>query len=305
MPNKVALVIADWPIYEKYCPSFVGMQDGLKALGIEYKVFSCRPRVFAQQIVDYEPDLVIYGLLDMVKDQVARETIRNGLPNAKIVMWYGDLRNETTGQIVADMSEIDMMFVSNNAQSKYYEKRWKVPACHFLPLGASIPYTVYEEKLDFDFVFIGAELVGQGFTDRAKLMGKFREHGLKIINADAKTDPEMRAKVLKMMPTVYRSSKVCLDISHFTDIDGYTSNRFWNIGAAGGVALTKRFPGCTDFYPENSRAYFDTFEEAIELKDKLIADPIMRNFIRVNAINVAKQHTYEHRFLEMFAKVYA
>lgn len=303
-PKRIALIASDYPLYEQYCPHFSGMQDGLKALGIEHKLFSCRPNIDTDAIIAYKPDLVIYCLLDMVKHQAWRMRIRKGLPDAKIVMWYGDLRNEQTGQITANMGEIDMMFISNDAQAEYYQRKWLVRECKFLPLGATIKSPDVDPKFAFDFVFIGARITGSAFTNRVVEIGKYKHHGLNILNADAQSQPDLRAKILKMMPTIYRSSKLCLDISHFTDIDSYTSNRFWNIPASGGVALTKRFPNCEKFYPKDSRIYFDTFEESIKLKDYYLKHPQKLEAIRQKSIEVAKLHTYDKRFAEMFLLLY-
>lgn len=303
-PKRVALIAADYPIYEKFCPSFTGMQDGLTALGIEHKLFTCRPTFDSVPVIEYEPDLVVYCLLDMVKHKNWRDIIREGLPKSKIVMWYGDLRNDETGQVRAYMDEIDMMFVSNNAQNQFYEKIWRVPKCHFLPLGATVKNPLPNEKYKFDFIFLGARITGNAFMKRAIEIEKFRDEGLKIIDADAARFPDLRAKILQEMPSLYRTAKISLDISHFTDIDGYTSNRFWNISASGGFALTKRFPGCQDFYPEHTRAYFDTLEEAVQLKDYYLLFPNDREKLRQAGHEHAKNHDYEYRFLEMFAKLY-
>lgn len=303
-PNRVAIIGADWPVYELFCPNFTGMQQGLKELGIEHRLFSCRPQLDFHDLVRYEPDLVIYGLIDMAKDRLMRMRIKEALPDARIVMWYGDLRNEETGQCQTDMSEIDMMFVSNDAQSDFYKEMWRVPECHFLPLGSPIYSPEYDPKLDFDFVFIGGLVMGKGFADRADTMWKFKDLGLRIIDAPA-SKPELRAKVLEKMPSVYRSSKVILDQSHFTDIKGYTSNRFWIITASGGFALTKRWPGCEEFYPKGTRVYFDTFDEAIRLRDYYLEHPDERERIRLAGYRHAINHTYARRFDKMFEKLYA
>lgn len=303
-PKKIALVIANYPIYEQFCPHFSGMQDGLKALGIEHKVFSVRPHFpEPQEIIDYKPDVVIYGLLDIVRAQNWRKVVRSGLPEAKIIMWYGDLRNPTTGQITANMSEIDLMFVSNDAQGDYYKRQWQVPECLFLPLAATWRDPEIDPKFSFDFVFIGGKITGSAFLDRAVEIFAFQKAGMKTIDADARTQSNLRAKVLKMMPTIYRSSKICLDQSHFTDILRYTSNRFWNITAGGGFALTKRFPGCEEFYPEGTRAYFDSFEDALKKRDYYLAHPKEREAIRKAGHEHAKNHTYEQRFLQMFSLI--
>lgn len=304
VPKRVALIATDWPGYEKYCPNFTGMQDGLKTLGIAHKLIPCRPDLNVYDVISYQPDLIIYGLLDMVRHPEWRMAIRTALPHAKIVFWYGDLRTEKTGQVHDDMSEINMMFVSNNAQREFYMRRWHVPDCQFLPLGATIRNPSYDRNFDFDFVFIGARITGSEFMERAIEIGKYQEQGLEIIDASAQRFPKLRAKVLKTMPTIYRSSKICLDISHFTNIDSYTSNRYWNITASGGFALTKRFPNCEKFYPKGTRVYFDTFEESLKLRDYYLSHPKEREKIRLAGHAHAKYHTYEHRFLDMFQKLY-
>lgn len=303
-PKKVALIIADWPIYERFCPNFVGMQDGLKTLGIEHQLFSCRPTLDVQKVIDYQPDLVVYGLLDMVKNKLWRNKIREALPKAKIVMWYGDLRNEHTGQVEQDMSEIDMMFVSNSAQSDYYKNLWKVPHCEFLPLGATVVEPVVDERFKFPFVFVGAKITGSWFAERAKMIIDLEGYGLKVVNASASQFPELRAKILKQIPVMYRSSDITLDISHFTKIDSYTSNRYWVITASGGFALTKRFPRCENFYPEGTRVYFDTLEECVEKMVYYTEHPDEREIIRKAGHDHAKNHSYDKRFLEMFNKIY-
>lgn len=303
-PNRVAIIGTDWPDYEKHCPNFLGMQLGLAEMGIEYRLFSCRPDLNFNAVIEYQPDLVIYGLLDMVKKQHWRYALREALPKAKIVMWYGDLRNEHTGQISADMGEIDAMFVSNAAQNLYYEKRWRVPQCHFLPLGSPVWDPPIKSKYELDFIFVGAVITGAGFMERARIMLDLRNKGLKIIDAPAQTKPELRAKILKDLPSLYRSATVTLDWSHFTDIPGYTSNRFWIITGAGGFALTKRWPGCEDFYPEGTRVYFDTPEEALELRDYYLTHPEEREKIRAAGHAHAINHTYSKRFAIMFDILY-
>lgn len=300
MPKRVAIIGTDTPSYELYCPNWVGMKLGLDTLGIENQLFSCRPHLDFDALVEYNPDLVVYGLIDMVKKAGWRHEVRRRLPNAKIVLWYGDFRNRQTGQVMADLSEIDCMFISNDAQSDWYKKIWKAPECLYLPLGSPI----YPERIDarfaFDFVFIGAYLTSTGFKDRAALMTRYiREAGLKTIDGPSHR-PDLREKVFKNMPTIYRSSKIVLDQSHFTEAYRYTSNRHWIITASGGFALTKRFPGCELDYPEGTRAYFDTFQESIEMLDYYLSHPNKREKIRLSGYEHARLHTYDHRFRRMF-----
>jgi hypothetical protein len=232
-----------------------------------------------------------------------RKEIRQRLPNAKIILWYGDLRDEKTGQEGGDLSEIDMMFVSNNAQDDFYEKKWKVK-CHFMPLGSMIYTPEYKKEFDFPLVFIGATTTGGWMADRSVKVSKIAESGLKVINARSDKQPKLRAQIMKEMPNIYFSSRLSLDISHFTDIKGYTSNRFWNIPASNGLALTKRWPQCEEFYPEGTRIYFDTIEEAIEKKNYYLKHPKEADKIRAAGYAHAKNHTYEHRWKAIFDYLY-
>lgn len=301
MPQKVAIIGTNFPEFEKYCPNWYGMQKGLDRLEINHQFFTCRPRLDMRALIDYKPDLIIYGLLDMVKDHNSRLQLRESLPNAKIVIWYGDARTAGTGQISADLSEIDAMFISNDGQADFYKQNWKVPSCHFLPLGSELYSPTYNTLYHYSFVFIGGIFATVGYGERASDILRFKEYGLKQINGE---DPGTRAKVFRMMPSIYRSSKVSLDQSHFTDIPKYTSNRHWIITASGGFSLSKRYPGCEEFYPEGTRAYYDTFEQAIELRDKYLKDHDAREKIRIAGYQHAQNHTYDHRFKKMFEILY-
>lgn len=303
-PTKVALIISTYPDYELYCPNFTGMQDGLKKLKIPFKVFSCRPTFNPSEVVEYQPDFVLYGLPDMAIHKEWRDVIRKGLPEAKIVMWYGDWRANL--EIKVDMSEIDCMFASNDASGEYYIKHWKVPRFEFLPLGASIVKAEVKDKFKFPVVFIGQRMLMGWKTSRAMKLQEIENTGIQIqcINADAKSKPQLRKKIMMEAPSIYRSSTITLDMSHFSGIQGYTSNRCWNIPAAGGFALSEYWPGCEEFFPEGTRVWFKTIPEAVEKIKYYLEHDDEREKIRLAGVENANNHTYDKRFINMFKKIY-
>jgi hypothetical protein len=234
----------------------------------------------------------------MIKKPGWRARIKEENPGAKIVFWYGDLRNIHTGQIEADISDIDVMFVSNDAQAKFYKRLWQAKDVKFLPLGAEPQEPTVDPKFAFDFVFIGGQITAGAFLDRSRKIQRFIDEGeVTVFNS---FEPELRAKVFAKMPTIYSSSKISLDISHFTEINKYTSIRYWEIPAFNGFALTRRFPGCEEFYPENIRAYFSTFEEAMEKKKYYLTNEKERQEMVRLAHEHSFNHTYDKRFIEMF-----
>lgn len=150
----------------------------------------------------------------------------------------------------------------------------------------------------FPFVFIGGQISEGAFHARASMIENFRlKAGLTLVNS---FEPKMRARIFQEMPAIYSNSKVCLDVSHFTDIKGYTSIRFFEIPAMFGFALTKRFPGCEELYPEGTRVYFDTFEEAVEKKNYYLTHEKERAAIVEAGHKHSYQHTYDKRFRQMF-----
>ena len=299
-PKRVTIIAADWPELEKYCPNWHGMKAGMERLGIPYQFVSCRPTLSIGPILAFQPDLVIYALRDMVLHPEWRREIRDGLPDSKIVMWYGDLRNEKTGQMQADCSEMDAMFVSNDAQEKFYQTLWSMKKVFYLPLGCEpLKAPKYSKMYEFPFVFIGGQIPEGAFHARASEIENFKlKGGLTLVNS---FEPKMRSRIYQAMPAIYSSSKVSLDVSHFTDIQGYTSIRFFEIPAFFGFALTKRFPGCEELYPEGTRVYFDTLEEAIEKKNYYLTHEKERAAIVAKGHEWSYNHTYKQRFEKMFS----
>lgn len=299
IPKRIVVIGSDWPENEQWCPHWQGIKAGLRRLGVPSLFVSCRPTLNIDSVVAFDPDLVIYGLMDIVKNAHWRAEIRQRLPSATIVMWYGDFRDDRMNQPDADCSELDAMFVSNDAQEKRYSRKWKMKKVNFLPLGCEpIDKPQVDSRYAFDFVFIGGQIQEGAFHDRASFVETMKiKSDLVLVNS---YDPAVRSRIYRAMPKIYSSSKMALDVSHFTNIKKYTSIRYWEIPAFFGFALTKRWPGCEEFYPENSRIYFDTMEEAIEKKDYYLKHEPQRQAILKRAHALSYNHSYDHRLNQMF-----
>jgi spore maturation protein CgeB len=299
---KLALVASSFPNYENYCPNNIGMKAGLNRLGIDWKFFSCRNNEnWTNEVIAYDPSFIVYALPDVIRREEWRIKIQNKLPSAIKVFWYGDLRVEGMNYPEGDCSKnVDAMFVSNDGQKDFYNEKLKIKDVYFLPLGAEPQKPNYVKKFDFDMVFIGAKNYTGKLYSRAKMIQDFEDNGCMRIDSGV---PRIREKIYKAMPEIYRSSKISLDISHFTNIPGYTSNRYWNIPAFQGFALTKRFPRCEEFYPESMRAYFDTLEEGLELRNYYLTHEDHRVKMMEKAHKHSENHTCDKRFLEMFKKM--
>ena len=72
----------------------------------------------------------------------------------------------------------------------------------------------------------------------------------------------------------------------------------------GGCAVAKRFPGCEELFPEGTKAYFDTPEEAADKIKYYLENEEERNKIKIAGKKWAnKYHTYDVRFKELFKKL--
>jgi spore maturation protein CgeB len=294
---RVTIIGTDFPDYEQACPHWRGIHAGLKRLpDVEYQFLSCRPGLNTEQVKEFKPDLIVYGLLDMIKNKEQRLIIREENPQAKIVFWYGDLRRR---QEMQDCSEIDCMFVSNDGQEDFYKGVFKMKRVEFLPLGCEpIDKPIKDKRFEIPFLFIGAQNTGQDFSWRAKFIEDFKAHGLKVVNS---VEATWRKKIYEAMPAMYSSSRVVLDISHYINIPSYTSIRYFEIPAFYGFALTRRFPGCEKLYDSSMRVYFDSMDEAIEKKDYYLRNERERWEMVEKAHAHSFNHTYDKRFRQMFS----
>lgn len=301
MKPRVVFWGAEYPEYELYCPHFMGVRSGLEELGCEYRFLCCRhDAAYIKKTIDFKPDLVVIGLTDPLNQFYPVENIRHKLPNAKIVFWYGDLRTEKNNRLKINLHHyLDAMFVSNDGQRKFWQANLNIKDVYFLPLACTpIPKPIIDSRFAFPKVFIGSKNFSVGLHKRAVLINDFEKMGFKRIDSQI---PHIRMQIYKNMPAIYGSSKISLDISHYTDIQGYTSVRYWEIPAMWGLALTKRFPSCEEFYPENTRVYFDTPEEAQEKSRYYLTHEKERLEMVRRGHEQSYQHTHASRFRQMFA----
>lgn len=300
---RIALAGAKYPIHERTCTNWKGLREAIRETRHEWVFLDQRyDYQFADKAIEFKPDLIIYLLDDIIYNQLEARKIAKALPDTKKVLWFGDYRDDEVASVPKiDCSDIlDAMFVSNNGQKEFYEGKYNIPT-YFLPLSCyKVPERQYNPRFNYNAVFIGSMIEGKGkWGERAKLINQIaQKEDITIINS---VDPVKRAVINELMPEIYGSSLFSLDISHFWHIDKYTSNRGWVIPMMYGVALTKRFPGCYDLYPEGTKIYFDTAEEAIEKMRYYKEHPKELEKIRkAGHEHTLKYHTYEQRLNKMF-----
>ena len=161
---RVAVVGSTYPSYELACPHWNGIRRGLEKLALPYRFLTSRvasdfnPNLCAE-LEEFNPDLIVYGLIDLIRQPELRTRIRERFPRATIVVWYCDLRDDATGQVEADCrGTVDAMFVTNNGQREFYQRKFNLDRVYFLPQACEpVDAPRIVDGLGFDFVFIGAK----------------------------------------------------------------------------------------------------------------------------------------------------
>jgi hypothetical protein len=101
--------------------------------------------------------------------------------------------------------------------------------------------------------------------------------------------------------TIYNESYISISHACFNDIEGYYSNRTFDIMASGGCCLMRYAKGAEKYFThEENVMFYHTNEEAIEIIKFLIANPDVRNAIALSGYNLAnKYHTFDVRAKEL------
>jgi len=294
--------------FEKHPPDHRGLIQGLEELGCEY--LFCDPILedttqMEIAIKKFKPDIVIHHMtrsLSMkLPEAVGKDIVQ--------VFWMLDyrpiswLKGEGKGHWEDWKSQapfLKYLFLSNKEQISLWQEEFQLPAS-FLPHGCYIvDKLIYDEKFHYPCVFIGGMHDHGMFAVRKRFIEQIMKL-TKIVHLNAPTGTKERNEIWQNMPIIYYSSDAVLDICHFWDVPGYACGRFFYSSGLGGATVSKRFPGCEEFYPEGIKLYFDTPKEAAERIKWLQEHPEERERIKQKAYEHNKKyHSYKQRYIKIF-----
>lgn len=293
---KIAFVGAQNAPHEIACTHWSGIRAAGERLPHELRVYCCRSGdQFIRDIIEWQPDVLVYNLIDMAMNEAWRQELRHKLPDTRIVFWYTDCRTPATGQIQVDISkDVDLFLTSSEDPSGFHKASFGMSPQWLGQAAEPTEAPLFSEAARHEFIFIGGKINREGFRERMDIISRLeQEQGLLVING---SHPTERAKIYQLMPKLYGSARFTLDISHFWDIPKYTSNRYWVIPAVWGFGLTKRFPKHEELIPETHHVYWDTTDELYEKMDYYRTHEDERQEMIRKGWEYAKaHHTYEHR----------
>lgn len=258
-------------------------------------------------IVGFKPDLILHGMTDSLSRELP-QALREKLPKALQVMSMWDYRpqNMDYDGLWSTWKKsgpfLDLITLSNKNQIQWWHEEFGKPVIYW-PHGCFVQDVQYDESFHFPTVFLGARNEAYPYSERVELLDKInRLVPFKWINeAGGDVDPDRR-KVWQNLGKIYYSADTCLDVSHFWDAEGYASGRYFYSSGLGGCCISKRFPGCEELFPEGTKIYFDTAEEAADKLKFYLKNKEARDLVKTKGKAWAnKYHNYTVRFNELFA----
>ena len=283
-----------------YAPDHLGIRQGLEYFdGIVVDPVLNNESVVAEQIREFNPDIIIHGNTDSLGQGLAQKIKGDW----KQVFWMLDYQPDENLYPWEqwDTTGYDAVFISNKDQMDMWGKRFDCPT-YYLTHGCFVRELVKDEKSHHPTIFIGSHIDGGWYNNRFQLIEKIKSLiDIHMLNAEG---VEGRNNVWKDMPALYHTSDTILDISHTWEADGYASGRYFYSAGLGGCSITRRFPGCEELYPEGTKAYFDTPEEAVELIQYYRDHPRARANMKKRAWKWnMENHHYKLKFKEICTQV--
>lgn len=315
MKNKPKIVLVANILTLPFSPDHSGLKQGVEQLGLEYLIVDphyhhSTGTNIVDTILPFEPDIICHGMTDSLSSHWIKQ-IGEVMPNVIQVMSMWDYRpkNLNYDGLWESWKEnapyLKLITLSNKGQLDWWKQDFGVEAMYW-PHGCIVKDVEYDERYNFDTIFVGDKHYAEPYKKRADLIDEIsRKTQVEWINKGGGDSDKERKQIWKDLGKIYYSSKTCLDISHFWDEPGYASGRYFYTSGLGGCAISKRFPECEELFPEGTKIYFDTIEEAVDKIKFYVNNEKERNEVKKKGKEWAnKYHNYKLRFKQLFEKIY-
>jgi hypothetical protein len=207
--------------------------------------------------------------------------------SAKVMWWMCDLR---VPQAFVANTTSNYIAISNNMYISEYADYYGVPVVHVPPcgndtavkkgrnLGCDVLFIGHvgrpaEGKLETSSEMLRAQVLDKHFHwNRVPIMEHLREADMsvEVISREGATDDSK---------WLYQQAPISLSVS--LPVNGYSSNRLYNILASRGFCLALWFPGIEDMFRNHEHlVWFKTYEEAVSLAKHYLGHPEERETIK-------------------------
>jgi len=248
------------------------------------------------ELREFDPTAII--LVSQRRDNIiATAQLLKSFPVPK-ACWFCDLR---TGEEADALRGFDRAFLCfRDSSSEYSWKRWESNSgakISYMPQGSVISTELQPLSVKRDLVFIGGI--------RHQTFHAERKDAIYSLQADLinESKRDKRLEVERQSPATYRQYRYVLSMSPI--IPGYTSIRFYNIMAYGGLALTAKFPGIEKMFTHEKHVLaWSTLEQARDLMNAWKRRDAECEMMRKRAWRLQQaKHTVGSRLMNMVANL--
>lgn len=286
-----------------------GIRQGLEWITKEHQIIDPileGHNVYIPKVLEFNPDIIVHGNTDTLHENIMKRLKEGG---AKQVFWMLDYQPLDVKPLYHGLWDawrkcgkyLDALFLSNYDQIPVWKKGFNTNV-HFLPHGCYVGELKKDPRFHYPCVFIGSGAgYGGWMGERSAVMNEIREK-YEIVSGSS---VEGRNEVWRNMPLIYHTSDTVLDISHEWKVRGYASGRYFYTAGYGACSISKRFPGCEDFYKHRvHKAYWESPDEADYLIRYYQKNEKEREEMKLAAWeHNKKEHNYKKRFNQMFSKL--
>lgn len=238
-----------------------------------------------------------YDYIFMQSGALSPERLREIKGNAIVYQWTGDCRPELLSEVMLYKGIADRTFLACGlGQKQMYEDA----------LGHSVEWmqhaaTIFIEPKEMQsgqITFIG-NYYDQfpGGDERNKLcIDLLSKYGHRF-DSFGSWGAGRGSVIYNATPGIYSNSYISISANIFNDIDGYWSNRSYDILASGSCCLMRYVPGIEKHFTHMEHCvYYNTNDEALGLIEWLIHNPEYRNAIaKAGYLHVKENHTFLNR----------
>jgi len=238
-----------------------------------------------------------YDYIFIQSGALSPERLQEIKGDAQVYQWTGDCRPELLPEVLLYKGIADKTFLACGiGQKQMYEDA----------LGHEVEWmqhaaTIFIEPKEMQagqITFIG-NFYDQfpGGDERNKLCVELlRNYGSKF-DSFGSWGSGRGSVIYDSTPGIYSNSYISISANIFNDIDGYWSNRPYDILAAGSCCLMRYVPGIELHFKNMEHCvYYFSNDEAIEKIAWLIANPDYRNKIaKAGYLHVKENHTFLNR----------
>lgn len=234
-------------------------------------------QLLIEEVRQFQPQLLLLGHAEIVT-AATLAAIRDMLPDCKIAQWWVDPFSDFSVQHLREKMPYLNAFFATTAPS-YVRKRITsvtLPPIYYLPNITDA--TVEDQRAfaadhyDFDLLFIGASV-----PERAALLEQLAQsahYRCGFYGFGGRQKLSGREFI-----ATFGKSKMGLNLSRFTDIPLYSSDRIAQITGNGCLALTPRTPQMDILFNADEIVYYDNDEHCIALVEQYSKDDNARRRI--------------------------